>query len=152
MKKQAIVRGLLGFPLGIAIGYIITIFGSLAWGQDNYAACVPSLVDTVGSEIGAVMLQAGLSGLLGASFAAASVIWDIERWSLARQTGVYFLVASLTMLPIAYLAEWMAHTIAGFLLYFSIFLAIFAVIWAAQYFFWKHRIKKLNQKLSRRQG
>ena len=32
MKKQMILRGLLGFPLGIAIGYVITIIISLIHG------------------------------------------------------------------------------------------------------------------------
>ena len=34
MKKQVLLRGLQGFPLGIAIGYIITIIISLGW--DRY--------------------------------------------------------------------------------------------------------------------
>ncbi len=147
MRKQAFLRGLLGFPLGIAIDYLITIIISLGWGQGRYSPCVPSLIETMGSEIGAVVLQAGLSGLLGASFAAASVIWEIETWSIARQTGIYFFITSLTMLPIAYFTEWMEHTVIGFLFYFGIFVAIFVVVWIIQYWFWKQKIKKINTKI-----
>ncbi len=147
MKKQTLLRGLLGFPLGIAIGYVITIIISLGWGKGYYSPCVPSLVETVGSEIGAVVLQAVLSGLLGASFAAASVIWEIENWSIAKQTGIYFFIASITMLPIAYFTEWMEHTLIGFLLYFGTFIAIFIIIWMIQYCFWKRKIQALNKKI-----
>jgi hypothetical protein len=149
MRKKALLRGLLGLPLGIAIGYVITILISLSLGNGQYAPCVPSLVKTMGSEIGAVLLQAGLCGLLGASFAAASVIWEIEAWSIARQTGVYFAVTSLTMLPIAYFTNWMAHTVLGFFIYFGIFVGIFIVMWLAQYFYWKQRIKKFNTKIGK---
>ncbi|MEL7609950.1 MAG: DUF3021 domain-containing protein [Bacillota bacterium] len=149
MKRQVFLRGLLGFPLGIAMGYIITIIISLALGQGYYSPCVPSLAETVGSEVGAVVLQAGLSGLLGASFAAASVVWEMEAWGIAKQTGIYFLIASLTMLPIAYFAEWMAHTVTGFFVYFGIFLAIFIVAWICQYGFWKQKIKNLNAKIGK---
>lgn len=64
MKKQLLLRGLLGFPIGIALGYLITILVSLGWGGGAYAPCMPALADAVGSEIGAVMLQALLCGLL----------------------------------------------------------------------------------------
>ena len=64
MKKQLLLRGLLGFPIGIALGYLITILVSLGWGDGAYAPCMPALADAMGSEIGAVMLQALLCGLL----------------------------------------------------------------------------------------
>lgn len=148
MKKQAFLQGLLGFPVGIAIGYVVTIIISLVSGQGQYQAVVPSLVATVGSEIGAVTLQAALCGLIGFSFSAASVIWQIENWSIARQSGTYFLITALTMLPIAYLAGWMEHTLTGFLMYFGIFVAVFLVVWVIQYFIWKQKINKFNAKIS----
>ena len=33
MKKKIIMRGLLGIPLGMALGDVITITSSLIWGQ-----------------------------------------------------------------------------------------------------------------------
>ena len=57
MKKQMILRGLLGFPLGIAIGYVITIIISLIWAHGYYSPVIPDLIDYVGSEIYAVILQ-----------------------------------------------------------------------------------------------
>ena len=95
MKKKLLLRGALGFPIGIAIGYVITICISLVWAGGYYSPCVPELAEALGSEIGAVALQALLCGLLGAGFAASSVIWEMESWSIARQTGVYFFIISL---------------------------------------------------------
>ena len=114
MKKKVFLRGLIGFPVGISIGYIITILISLIWGKGYYSPCVPELAVIMGSEIKAVMLQAFLCGLLGIGFGSASVIWEIEEWGLVKQTGIYFLIISLVMLPVAYFTYWMEHSIKGF--------------------------------------
>ena len=58
MIKKIILRGLLGFPVGIAIGYVITIVISLIWAQGYYSPCVPELAAAMGNEIYAVTLQA----------------------------------------------------------------------------------------------
>jgi hypothetical protein len=147
MKKKAFQRGLFGFPVGIAIGYAITIVGSLFWGEGNYAPCVPGLVDTVGSVIGAVALQALLCGLLGASFAAASLVWEKDDWSIAKQTGIYFLIVSVTMFPVAWFSYWMEKSLSGFLSYAVIFVASFAFIWIVKYLIWKQKIKAINKKI-----
>lgn len=150
MKSKALQRTLLGFPLGVFIGYTITILISLFAADGHYSPCVPALVDEFGSEIGAVIFQAVLCGLLGASFAAASLIWEKENWSIAKQTGVYFLVASITMFPIAYFTHWMEHSVSGFLLYVGIFAATFVLMWGIQYCIWKSKIKGINKKIKQR--
>lgn len=149
MRKKVLLRGLLGFPLGICMGYIISIVISLVWGQGYYSACVPDLITTMGSEIGAVVLQTALSGLLGAVFAMSSAIWEVESWSIVRQTGTYFAITAVTMMPIAYLTNWMEHTVAGFLLYFGIFAGIFVFVWVIQYLIWKNKIRRMNEKVDR---
>ena len=57
MKKKIINRGLLGFPLGIAIGYIVSILVSLYAGDGMFHFAKPELVEKVGSELNAVILQ-----------------------------------------------------------------------------------------------
>ena len=151
MKKKAFLRGLLGFPLGIAVGYLVTIFISLSLGQGYYSPCVPALLHTMGSEINAVILQTVLCGLLGSSFAACSLIWEIDHWSIAKQTCIYFLITSLVMMPIAYFTNWMQHTIVGFLIYFGIFVFIFIAVWFSQYIIWKSKVRKINTKFDGKQ-
>ena len=60
MKKKIVLRSLLGFPLGLAMGYMITIIISLVFADGSYFPCVPELITTMGSEIHAVLLQAFL--------------------------------------------------------------------------------------------
>ena len=89
MLKKIIIRGLYGFPLGLSIGYTFTIITSLIWEDGYYVPCMPELVELVGSEIGAVIVQALLCGLLGGGCAGCSVIWDLETC----QTDRYLLSA-----------------------------------------------------------
>jgi len=89
MKKKMIQRGLLGFPLGIAIGFVITVIISMCIGDGSFYPVTPELIDTMKNELNAVILQTILCGILGTGFAMASVIWEIDSWSLAKQSGIY---------------------------------------------------------------
>lgn len=147
MKKKIFLRSISGFPLGLAIGYLITIIFSLIWANGYYTPCVPELIVMMGNEINAVLLQAFLCGILGMGFAASSVIWEMDDWGLVKQTGIYFLIVSVIMLPIAYITYWMEHSLKGVLSYFAIFAFIFAVVWIIQYIRAKQSVKKMNQIL-----
>ena len=144
MKKKMIQRGLLGFPLGIAIGYVITVIISICIGDGFFYPVTPELVNKMGSELNAVLIQTGLSGIMGTGFAMASVIWEIDSWSLAKQSGIYFAIACVIMFPISYFANWMPHSTAGILSYVGIFVAIFVITWLVQYFVWKRKVKRMN--------
>lgn len=147
MKKKILLRAISGLPIGLSIGYLITIAISLIWADGYYASCVPELAERMGSEINAFILQALLFGILGMGFGGCSVIWEIENWGIAKQTGIYFLIVSLIMMPIAYITYWMEHSIWGIVSYFGIFAFIFAIIWAVQYGRAKHNVKKMNEKM-----
>lgn len=147
MKKKIILRSLLGFPLGVFLGYTITILISAIAGNGNYVPCMPQLVEDMGSEIGAVLLQFILSGLLGTACAGGSAVFEMEHWGITKQTIVHFIVLSFSMLPIAYFSHWMEHSVVGFLLYFGVFISLYIVVWLIQYSVWKKRITQMNKKL-----
>ena len=58
MKKKLLLRGALGFPIGIAIGYVITICISLMWAGGYYSPCAPELAEALGRR--GIALRAGL--------------------------------------------------------------------------------------------
>ena len=144
MKNQIIKLGLIGFPVGIAIGFVITLIISACIGNGFYYPVTPELISSMGNELNAVILQTVLCGIMGSGFAMASVIWDVDSWSLAKQSGIYFLIACIIMFPIAYITNWMKHSIAGVLSYVGIFVVIFVIAWLAQYLSWKRKIKRMN--------
>lgn len=150
MKRKIFLRAVRGAPLGIALETVISIVISAFWAGGDYLPYEPTLAETVGSPLRAMVIQTALCALLGAGFGGLSVIWELEDWSLVKQTGIYFLGTSLVMLPIAYLNYWMEHSIAGCLSYFGIFVVIFAVIWLIQYIRGRRDVRKMNEKLSNR--
>ena len=149
MKRKLILRGLFGFPVGVAIGFVITIIISVCVGDGSFYPVTPELIVTMGNELNAVILQTVLCGIMGAGFAMASVIWEMDSWSLAKQSGIYFSVACIVMLPIAYVTNWMKHTVGSILAYVGIFVVIFLVVWLIQYSAWKRKIKKMNDSIKK---
>ena len=144
MKKKIILRGLFGLPVGIAIGFVITLLISICIGDGYFYPVTPELIQTTGNELNAVVLQTIMCAILGGGFAMASVIWEIDSWSLAKQSGIYFSIACVTMFPIAYITNWMKHNAIGILSYVGIFVAIFVITWLVQYFVWKRKVKRMN--------
>ncbi|MDO4549563.1 MAG: DUF3021 domain-containing protein [Clostridia bacterium] len=147
MKRKLILRCLMGAPLGIAISTMITIVISLIVGDGNYYAVVPELIEDCGTEMNAVLLQAVCSLVYGAAWAGASLIWEVEHWSILRQTATHLAVCSLATFPVAYFMRWMERGLAGILGYFGIFFGIYLVIWLSQYAAMKKRIEQLNSRL-----
>ena len=137
MKKELVSRIVSGLLGGIVICYLITIGISISLGNGNFYPCVPSLIKQFGNEITAVIVQTILSALLGAGFAASSLIWEKDDWSLLKQTSVYFAIVTVLMM-----------TVACVLCYFAIFFAIFIIVWVIQFIIWKRRISKINSKIT----
>ena len=140
MKKELFSRIFVGLLGGIVISYLITIGISLAIGD---------LIERFGNEVTAIIIQTVLSAVLGAGFAGASVIWEIDKWSLLKQTSIYFGIVSVLMMTVAYICEWMEHSVKGVLSYFAIFVAIFVVVWIVQYLIWKIRIYKIKEGIQK---
>lgn len=149
MKKNFFFRIFMGLLGGIVISYFITLGISLVIGAGNYYPCVPSLIERFGNEVTAVTVQTVLSAILGAGFGGCSIIWEKDEWSLLKQTGIYFLITSVLMMMVAYICEWMEHSVKGVLSYFGIFFVIFVVVWAVQYLTWKVRISKIKEGLQK---
>ncbi len=147
MKTPIIKRTLLGFPLGLAWSQVITIVISLFIGDGGYYPFVPSLKETMGSDMGAILLQALLSGLMGSGFACMSFVWERDDWSMMKQCGIYFFAMAAFMLPVAYFTHWMERSLLGVATYYGLFTAIFLIIYGAQYLLWRQKIKKLNRTL-----
>ena len=149
MKKELLFRLFIGFLGGVVLSYFITIAISLIIGDGNYYPCVPGLTERFGNEVTAVVIQTILSAILGAGFAGCSLIWEKDEWSLLKQTGIYFSIASVLMMTVAYVCEWMEHSVKGVLSYFGIFFAIFVVVWIVQYLIWKVRVSKIKESIQK---
>lgn len=145
--KKIVSRVLYSFPIGISCSVGISLFLSLLFGEGKYYPFAASLVFFTGSEVKAMLLQTMLSGILGSVFGGMSFIWEIERWSILKQTAVYFLAVSIPMMGISYLLYWMEHSLNGFLLYFLIFVMVFFVVWLFNFAIYWFKVRRINQEL-----
>ncbi len=148
MIKKMILRGLIGVPIGITISYLITIIISICIGKGIYYPVTDELISLMGNELDALILQTIISALMGAGFSMLSIIWEINSWSLFKQSAIFFGSSCLLMFPAAYLLNWMSHTAIGILIYVGIFILIFVIIWLSYYFYMKNKIKKMNSKIN----
>jgi hypothetical protein len=148
--KKAFLRGLLGIPIGVFISYSITILFAVVeggYGANKYSAVTPGLVSQLGGELNAVVVQYILSCVLGFAIGTASAIYQIENWSITRQTVVHFLLISVSSLPIALFCRWINFTVPSVLSYFLEFALIYFVIWLIQRWYWKRRVEQINAKI-----
>ena len=152
MKKKVISRCLIGAPIGLFVCHLILIIISVfinlfTLRKGEFFSAPPSLITLCGNELNAVIIQTICSLIMGAAFAGASVIWEVENWSLLKQTILHFLVISVSTLPIAYFMYWIPHTFRGILIYIAIFFFIYFTIWIGRYFTMKKKIQAINDKI-----
>lgn len=147
MFKKVLKRSALGAVIGIVVSQVIAIIISLCIADGSFYAVVPSLAERINSEIGAVVIQTVCSLLYGAVFGGISVIWELDSWSILKQTVVHFLVVSAVTLPVAYVTEWMEHSVKGIAMYFAIFAVTYAFIWFGQYMAVRKRVNAVNKKV-----
>jgi len=147
MKKKFFERTILGFSISIAIGQIINVLISLINGNGEFIICTPEFISLVGNVAYAAALQTLLCGIMGVGYASASLIWENDKLNLAAQTGICFGIYSIATFPIAYLTNWMEHSIAGILGYIGVFFCSFIFIWIAQYISLRIKLKAINANI-----
>ena len=147
MKKKIILRCLIGAPIGLSISFIITLIIPAMINKGEFYPVVPQFTIICGNELNAVIIQSLCSLLYGAAFAGASVIWEVESWSLLKQTVLHCIVISSSTPPIAYCMYWMPHNVLGIAIYIFIFFFIYFFIWFGQYFAMKKKIQAFNDKV-----
>ncbi len=151
MKKKLLLRCLLGAPIGVVISLVITIIVSLCAGHGEYCPAPDDLIKWCGNEITAVIVQTVCALVIGAISAGSSVIWDMEKWSLTKQTLVHFAVLLVPFISISYVLNWMPHNVIGAVSYAAVFIGMYIIMWLAIFLSVKAKIKKLNKQLQNNQ-
>lgn len=147
MKKKILLRSLIGAPIGVTVSLIITIIFSACVGQGIYYPAPPDLIDWCGNTVTAVIVQMLCSMFIGAVCSGSSVIWELEKWSLLKQTLVHCAIISVPFFGVGYVLSWMPHHLYGVLGYVGGFVLIYIIMWCSIYFSIKAKIAKLNKQL-----
>ena len=82
-------------------------------------------------------------GIIIASVAAASVIYEIENWSLFKQSVIHFLIMLVTVLPLLYISGWYKlNSVLDYVKVFGIFLFVGIVLWTISDFIFGKTLTK----------
>lgn len=74
-------------------------------------------------------------GVIVAAVAGSSVIYQVDRWSLRKQSLLHFGIMLVTVLPALFLSGWFPlDTARGYIAVIGMFLTAGAVFWAVLYF------------------
>ena len=147
IKKALVKRAVLGFIYGVFIGQTILIIESLFMRDGNFYAVSNSLLELAGSKIAAVIIQYFLTGLIGTTFAATTVIFEMDSWSLLRQSITHFIITSIVMYVAGFLCGWFPHTLVSTLIWFGVFVVVYLIFWICFSLYYKNKVKKFNEVL-----
>lgn len=150
MLNKIIKRFVLGFIYEVFVAYLITILISLSIGDGNYYGINKGIMNICTTELGAVVFQFVLAGLLGAVFGVTTIFWEIDKWSLAKQTVIHFLVVTTSMLITAYICNWMRHTLASFFCWLGLFVVVYVIAWIICYNSFKRKVQGINKTISQK--
>ena len=98
------------------------------------------------NEGAAVLVQLGLVGLIGMTFAGAALIFEIEKWSYLKQGLVHFIITAAVWMPIAWLC-WKPFSDLGLWLSIGGWTFTYIVNWGVQYIIARRRIEALNRSI-----
>lgn len=134
--KKFIIRGLIGIPIGVFINQLVYLIMAI----NNDIVSISSSV---------IITQFFVSVLCGFYLAGVSVVFDIEEWSMLRQTITHS-IAMLPYFPIAYYAGWMPKSDIGITLFIANYFVVYVIIWISFKKYWEKKAKEINLELKKR--
>lgn len=146
MKKY-----ILSASLGVSIGTIISIITSSIFGQGTYLPLNP--LSTMGAYYvehfnqPTVMLICVLTwASIGILFQLADKIFE-QDWSLLRMIATHFCITALGFTPLGILAGWFPLNLGSLLLFWLIFVLLYALLFFLNYRKMERYIKDINSGL-----
>lgn len=133
--KKLLFRILYGSVIGLAVGHTSYFIYALS---GNAITLEPRLV--IINYLGALLVGIWCCGI--------SIIFDIEEWSLLRQTITHSILLA-PYLPFAFYIGWVPPTICGKIYFVLVYFIIYLIIWFSFKLYWTKKAKELNEELER---
>ena len=128
--KSALRRCVIGFALGLVVS-TVTLFMA---GSGAFAG-----------EAGAFAIRLLPGGVYGAVVMSCSVVYDVERWSIARATLIHFVVTLSGMYALGLAQEWLKVSLPGFVALTLGCVAIYILIWLFQWLSLRNKVQQINR-------
>ncbi len=137
MKKEILIKTLVGFWGGVALLFVVIMFYSLIFGF------IPSFYFE-----NSLVLECLIIGFMGLIISLSTFLWEIKNWNIVKQTLANLLVITIFMIPKIIMVCREGYSVIGFISVFMIYILVFFVSYKLQYFTFKNEVKKMNAKLS----
>ncbi len=147
MLKKALIRGMSSFMYATAINVVLALIIVVIVNEPDFVPLVPDYAAHFESEIIALLLQIVLIGLSSASFGAGSVLLEIERWSLLKQSIVYFIITTIVWVPVSVFCWGIDRYPTAFISFVISYVASYIITWSIQLTLCKKSVAKINEKL-----
>lgn len=131
MRKKATLLVLIGFITGAAIGVLFTLARS---SEGLKASDLPQFL---------------LGGIYGAVAMGSSLVYDIEKWSIARATATHFLLVFALYFLLVTAMGWFRLDDPVFWIVISVMVIAYVLIWLFQYLAYKRKIQAMNEDLKK---
>ena len=143
MLKKTLIRSVIGFLIGVVVGYTISFLTGLN-NPDVFITVPPRLLALIGSVPISQVLQGVFSGLYGAICFGTMTFYQIERWPLALATGMHCAVIVLLYIPVGLFLGWL-NSLPEILIVAGCQLVGFFIIWLIMNAIYKKQVKELNE-------
>ena len=88
-------------------------------------------------------------GIYGAVAMGSSIVYDIEKWSIARATATHFLLIFALYFILVISMGWFGLNDPVFWIVVGMMVVGYVLIWLFQYLSYRRKIQKMNDKLVR---
>jgi uncharacterized membrane protein YesL len=133
--SEIMKRGLIGIMIGLCIGYTFVVIMTLSNGSYTFD--------------GKNLMQNYMYAILvGFYMASVTVVFDVEEWSLLKQTLIHSLL-NCPYIIVAFVIGWAPTSIFLRGVFVLIYIAIYAVIWLCFKYYWTRKAKELDNDLRR---
>ena len=146
MKKY-----ILSASLGVSIGTIISIIISSIFGQGTYLPLNP--LSTMGAYYLAHFTQTTVMLICVLTWASIGILFQLadkifeQDWSLLRMIATHFCITALGFTPLGILAGWFPLNLGSLLLFWLIFVLLYALLFFQNYRKMERQIKDINSGL-----
>ena len=103
-------------------------------------------IDVAVSVIWANMLG---SMIIGVYFGAASLIFEIEKWSPLKQTVVHFILSVIVYFPVAISIGWIPFKITTLIIGLGIFIVTYTCFWLGISWYLRKTTESLNHSVKK---
>ena len=129
--KKVLILSLIGGLCGIVICFVMSL---LSGGGDS-------------AETGSRIFYYVISFLHGAICMGSAVIYDIERWSVARTTITHFLITLTSFYILGMLQHWLVFFSPVFWIITICFVVAYFIVWAIIYIRYRRAVREMNEEL-----